>query len=67
MAAHELEEGARRQVAACLTCEFYRDPNVVERDLYRCGGTSRRELIPSGGANHDEVSGQQVQVAVSLN
>ena len=67
MAAHKLEEGAGRQVAARLTCEFNRDSNIVERDLHRGGGTLHHEFIPSGGTDHDEVSGHQVLVAVSLN
>ena len=66
MAAHELEEGAGRQVAACLTCELNRDSDVVERDLDRRGGTLRHKFIPSGGTDHDEVSGHQVPVTVRL-
>ena len=67
MAAHKLEERAGRQVAACLTCDLDRDPDVVERDLNRRGGTLRDEFIPSGGADHDQVAGHQVLLAVGLN
>jgi len=67
MAPHELEEGAGRQVGACLTCEFNCDTDVVERDLNRRGGASRHEFIPSGGTDHDEVAGHQALVAVRLN
>ena len=65
--AHKLEEGAGRQVAACLTREFNRDPDVLERDLNRRGGTPRHEFIPSDGIDQDDVAGHQVLVAVRLN
>jgi hypothetical protein len=67
MAPYKLEEGASRQAAACMTCEFNRDPKVLERDLNRGGGAARHKFIPSGWADHDEVSRHQVLVPVRLN